>query len=177
MGKIIRIPEYDGLLKVGGKFVCTQLRDGKVIDKWESKNIVVNQGLNYMLNTALDAQAAQSAWYVGIFSGNYTPLATDTAATIAANATESAAYSNSTTRPAWRLPSGGSTAQNLTNSASQATFVMSAAVTIYGALLCSSNVINGTAGVLMAASQFATARTLASGDNLLVTYSLSAVSG
>jgi len=177
MGKIIQLPERDvALVRVGGKFSMTQLRGGKVIDKWDSKNIVVNQGLNLLLNNALDAVAGQAAWYVGVFSGNYTPVATDTGATIAANSTEFAGYSV-TTRPVWTPQAGGSTAQSITNAAAQASFTITAATTLYGAFLASSNVINGTAGDLMAASQFSAARTLAANDVLLVTYALSAVSG
>ena len=165
----------DGL-KVGGKFTCTQLREGREIDQWESKNIVVNQGLNLLLNNALTAGAVNTAWYIGVFSGNYTPAATDTGASIAGNATEFSGYSV-TTRPVWTPQSGGSTAQSLTNAASQASFTITTATTLYGAFLVSSNVINGTAGDLMAASQFSAPRTLAVNDQLLVTYALSAVSG
>lgn len=175
MGKIFQFPDRE-MARVGGIFSMTQLRGGKVIDKWDSKNIVVNQGLNYLLNTGLAAGAAQAAWYTGLFSGNYTPVATDTAATIAANANESAAYTV-TTRPVWTPPAGGSTAQEIDNSAAQATFTMNATVTIYGAFLISSDVISGTAGVLLAASQFSAARSLIANDQLLVTYALSAVSG
>ena len=166
----------DGLLKVGGKFICTQIRSGKVIDRWESKNVVVNEGLNLLLNNALAAVAAQTAWYLGVFSGNYTPQATDTAATIASNSTEFSGYS-STTRPAWTPQSGGSTAQSLTNAAAQANFTITTAATLYGAFLVSSNTISGTTGDLMAASQFSAPRSLAVNDQLLVTYALSAVSG
>lgn len=164
------------LMRVGGKFQIQHIRDGKVIDEFESKNIVVNQGLNYVLNTALDGLAEQTAWYIGIFSGNYVPLATDTAATIAASATESAAYT-SATRPVWTPPAGGSTAQEIDNSASKATYTMNASATIYGAFLVSSNTINGTTGVLFAASQFSAPRSVVTNDQLLITYAVSAISG
>lgn len=164
------------LLRVGGKFQIQHLRNGEVIDEFESENIVVNQGLNYVLNTALDALASQASWYIGIFSGNYVPVATDTAASIATNATESRAYT-STTRPIWTPPAGGSTAQEIDNSASKAAFSMNATATIYGAFLVSSNVISGTAGVLFAASQFSAPRSVVTNDQLLITYAVSAVSG
>ena len=164
------------MLRVGGKFQIQHLRNGEVIDEFESKNIVVNEGLNYVLNTALDAQAAQAAWYIGIFSGNYVPVATDTAATIATNATEFSSYT-ATTRPVWTPPTGGSTAQEIDNSAAKATFTVNAAGTIYGAFLVSSNVISGTTGVLFAASQFTAARTVVANDQLLITYAVSAISG
>ncbi len=175
MSEIIQLPapKLVSKARVGGVFQCSIIRDGKVIDKWEDHNIVVNQGLNLLLNNALAGVAAQTSWYIGIFSGNYTPALTDTGATIASNSTESAAYT-STTRPAWTPPSGGTSNQTISNSASPASFTMNASVTIYGAFLVSSNVINGTAGDLMAASQFSAARALLSGDVLNVTYALSA---
>lgn len=177
MNKLILPPS--GILRAGGKFIVSHLREGKVIDEFESKNIVVNQGLNYLLNTALDAAAAQTAWYIGLFTGNYVPLATDTAATIPTSATETAAYT-ATTRPVWTPPSAGSTAQEIDNSASKATFTMNASAAIYGAFLISSNTINNTtastAGVLFAASQFSAARSVVANDQLLITYAVSAVS-
>lgn len=176
MGKIIRLADVEvQRLRTGGVFHVQQVRGGKIIDEWDSKNIVVNQGLNYLLSTGFQAQAAQTAWYVGIFSGNYTPLATDTGATIAGNSTESAAYT-STTRPIWTPPAAVTTTQELDNGSSKATFTMNASATIYGAFLCSSNVISGTSGVLFAASQFAASRSVVANDQLLVTYAISAAS-
>ncbi len=172
MDKIFQFPER-AIARVGGKFICSIEREGKVIDEWEEHNIVVNQGLNLLLNNALAAVAAQTAWYIGIFSGNYTPALTDTGATIAANSTESAAYTV-TTRPVWTPPAGGTTSQTISNSAAPSSFTMNAGVTIYGAFLVSSDVINGTAGDLMAAAQFGASRALLSGDILNVTYALTA---
>lgn len=168
-----------GIARVGGKFLVSLVREGKVIDEFESKNVVVNEGLNYLLNTALDGLAAQTAWYIGLFTGNYVPLATDTAATIPTSATETAAYT-SATRPVWTPPNGGATAQEIDNSASKATFTMNAAAAVYGAFLISSNTINNTtvatAGVLFAASQFSSPRSVVANDQLLITYAVSAVS-
>lgn len=177
MQSLIQTPKAPAIMmRVGGRFKIKHIRDGEVIDEFESKNIVVNEGLNYILNTSLNSAAAQTAWYVGLFTGNYVPLATDTAATISTSATETAGYT-SATRPVWTPQSGGSTAQELDNSASKATFTINASLTIYGAFLVSSNAINGTTGVLFAASQFSAPRSVVLNDQLLVTYAVSAVSG
>ncbi len=88
-------------LKAGGKFIVSHLRDGKIIDKWEEHNLVVTEGLNYLIGTALDGATTQiTSWYVGLFSGAYTPVATDTAANIASNATEFSDF-DETERQAW----------------------------------------------------------------------------
>lgn len=160
-------------LKVGGVFEFRHIRDGVEIDRWESKNIVVTQGLNYLLNAGLHNAVASGSWYVGIFSGNYTPISTDTAATIASNATESTAYTEAT-RPLWNEDeaSGGS----ITNSANKATFTINASATIYGAFLVSDSTKAGAAGTLFAASRFAVPRTVAAEDQLLVTYTVQSTS-
>ena len=83
-------------LGMSGEYHCQIVRDGKVIDEWTEKNLVVNEGLNSMLNVTFNAAAQITTWYVGVFEGNYTPVATVTAASIAASSTECTAYASST---------------------------------------------------------------------------------
>lgn len=156
-------------LIVGGRFLGQIVRKGQVIDEFEDANIVVNQGLNYLLNTGVAGTGQLTTWYIGLFSGNYTPQASDTAATISANATEWTNYAEST-RQAYTAPS--TTTQTLTNSAATATFTQASAGTIYGAFMVSNSQKGGTAGVLLAAAQFSAAKTVASGDLLVMTYTL-----
>lgn len=160
-------------LELGGVFGFELVRDGKVIDRWEEKNIVVNEGLNHILSAVLNNGSQNTTWYVGLFEGNYTPLATDTAANIASNATECVAY-DETTRVEWveAAPSG----QSITNSANKATFTINASKTVYGAFLVSSNTKSGTAGTLFAASKFSVSRSVVAADQLLVTYTVNAAS-
>ena len=65
-----------------GKYHGQIIRDGKVIDEFEDANLVVNEGLNSLLNVYMNAATQITAWYIGVFEGNYTPVATVTAATI-----------------------------------------------------------------------------------------------
>ena len=160
-------------LEVGGVFKVEQIRDGKVIDSWEEKNRVVNEGLNSLLDVQLGAGSQLTTWYVGLFEGNFTPAAEDTAANIASNATESTAYDEAT-RPAWSPAAVSS--QTITNSASKATFTMNAGKSIYGAFLISDSTKSGTAGFLFAATKFSAVRTVEPTDQLLVTYTVSATS-
>lgn len=158
---------------VGGVFELELIRDGKVIDKWQDHNLVVNEGLNDLLQVYLGNGTQKATWYVGLFEGNYTPLATDTAANIASNATESSAYVEAT-RPEW--VEAAASAQQITNTANKATFTINATKTIYGAFLVSSNTKGGTAGVLFAATRFASSRSVIASDQLLVTYTVQAAS-
>lgn len=157
-------------LKVGGYFTYEHIRDGKVIDTWKEKNIVVNQGLNYILDAALSGGTVNTTHYVGLFSNNYTPIAS----TLITNLTEVNAKYDELTRPTWT--EAGASSQSISNSASPAAFTFNASETVYGAFLISNNTKGGTTGTLIAASKFASARSVIAADVLNVTYTLSASS-
>ena len=163
----------DRKLIVGGRFVGQIFRDGELIDEFEDANLVTNQGLNYLLNTGVAAAGQLTNWYVGLFSGNYTPQATDTGTNIAANATEWTNYAEGT-RQAYTAPV--TTTQSLTNSAAAATFTQSSSGTIYGAFVVSSSTKGGTTGTLLAAAQFGSPKTVSASDLLVMTYTLGATS-
>lgn len=163
----------DHRLVVGGVFLGKIVRDGEVIEEFEDHNIVVNEGLNYLLNAGIAGQSQISNWYLGLFSGNYTPVATVTAATIAAASTEWTSY-NEATRQAF-TPVAAS-AQSITNAASTATFTQNASGTIYGAFLASNSAKSATTGTLLAAAQFGSPKTVSAGDLLVLSYTLGASS-
>lgn len=160
-------------LAVGGTFHVEHVRDGEVIDREDIHNLVVNQGLDYILNLTLNAASQVPAWYLGIFEGNYTPVAGLTAATVTANATESTAF-NEGARQAYQ--GAASAGQSVTNSANKATFTMNATKNIYGAFLVSAQALSATTGTLLAAAKFAAAKAVNSGDQLLLTYTFNAAS-
>ena len=143
--------------------------DGNLIREWELDNLVVNQGLNDLLNVYLNAGSQKTQWYVGLFQGNYAPSLTDTASNWAANATEASNYT-SATRPVW-TPAAAS-AQSITNSASPASFTFNANITLYGIALVSNNVIGGTGGTLFSEAAFAAPQIVTTGSQLLVTYTV-----
>ena len=142
---------------------------GNLIREWELDNLVVNQGLNDLLNVYLNAGSQKTQWYVGLFQGNYAPSLTDTASNWAANATEASNYT-SATRPVW-TPAAAS-AQSITNSASPASFTFNADITLYGIALVSNNVIGGTGGTLFSEAAFAAPQIVTTGSQLLVTYTV-----
>lgn len=146
------------------------IRDGKIIDEFESPNLVVTEGLNHLLSIELAAGTQITTWSLGIFEGNYTPVATVTAATITAASTECTAYTQST-RQTWTP--GAVSAGAVSNSASPATFTFNATKTIYGAFLVSNSTKSATSGTLFSASAFSSSKAVSSGDQLLLTYSFS----
>tara|TARA_R110000868_G_scaffold19150_7_gene82802 strand:+ start:733 stop:1275 length:543 start_codon:yes stop_codon:yes gene_type:complete len=163
----------DHRIAVGGVYHGVIKRGDRIIDEWEDHNIVVNQGLNALLNVMFNGLTQIGTWYVGIFEGNYTPVATVNAATITSASTESTAYT-SATRPEYA--EAASTAQSTTNSASRASFVFNATKTIYGAFLISDATKSGTSGTLFSAARFGSSKSVVTDDELLLTYTFNASS-
>lgn len=153
-------------LKVKGKFTITHLtKDREVVGVYEFENLVVDSGLNYILR--LVAKQPQSDLYVGLFSGNYTPVAGDTLDTFPASASEFTGYSEAS-RPLWSvaIPTG----LTLTNTSAKAEFNVTSSGDIYGAFISTSPSKNGTVGTLYAAKKMTAAKAVTAGDILLVQY-------
>lgn len=155
-------------LMIGGSFHHTV--NGK--DLQIDKNIVVDEGLIYILNTSIGAVAQEASWFLGIFKNNYTPVAGDTAALFpgVGVADEASAEYDEGTRPSYAP--NGTTSTVITNSIAPGAFTMNTTVNIYGAHLISNSVKAGTTGTLCAAAKFSAVRALVSLDVLNVTYQL-----
>ena len=162
----------DGII-AAGRYHGQHIRNGRVIDEWEDHNLVVNEGLNALLNIMFNGSTQITTWYMGVFEGNYTPVATVTAATITSASTECTAYA-AATRPEY--VEATASAQSITNSASRASFVFNATKTIYGAFLISNSTKSGTSGTLFSAAQFGSSKSVVSTDELLLTYTFTASS-
>jgi hypothetical protein len=146
--------------------------------KWEaeSKNLVVNVGLQDMNAKYFTGSAYTAAWYIGLYGAgaSNTPAASDTMSSHA-GWTENTGYSNAT-RPVCTF--GTPTTANpsvATNSASPASFTINATSTVGGAFLVSNSTKGGTTGTLYSAADFSAPgdRSVASSDILNVTYTLS----
>jgi hypothetical protein len=169
----------------GGIFTCNIVRDGKVIESWKEHNIVVDEGLNYILDSALSGGSQITGYYVGIFGNNYSPSASDiqSSGTAGNNFSHSSkageitsAYDEST-RSAWQ--EAGVSAKVITNSANKAVFTFNTGATVYGAFLTggtgsSVKAASGSGHKLVAAAKFASSRSVIAADVLEVTYQLSA---
>jgi hypothetical protein len=127
-------------LIAGGVFTGQIVRDGKIIDEFDAPNLVVDQGLNHLLDVLLHGSTQVGTWYLGVFEGNYTPVAGLLASTIAGAATETTAY-DETTRPAYN--EAAAAAKVTTNTANKATFTFNATKTLYGAFLISDSTKGG----------------------------------
>lgn len=134
-------------------------------------NIVVNEGLNHILDVIFHGTTQVNPWYIGIFEGDYTPVAGVTAATITSASTESTAYDEAT-RVEYNEAAASS--QSITNSANSADFTINATKTIYGAFIASASAKSATTGTLAAASRFSTSRSVVATDVLSVIYQFDA---
>jgi hypothetical protein len=151
-------------------------KDGNL--KWsaESKNLVVNVGLQYMAGTALTSVTQITTWYIGLYGAGASnnPAAGDTMASHA-GWTEVVPYSNANRVTATFATATTANPSVVTNSASPATFNINATATVGGAFLTSNNTKSGTTGTLFSAADFSSPgdRSVVSGDVLSVTYTFS----
>jgi hypothetical protein len=139
--------------------------DGKL--KWVEhyENLVVNQGLDELLNQTLAAQTQITTWYVGL-KGTGSPAAADVP-TSHAGWSEDVNYSESV-RQTWTA-NGASSGQSVSNSSAKATFSINGSTTLYGAFLISNSTKSGTTGKFYAVGNFASSRAVISGDTVKVT--------
>ena len=148
--------------------------DGQV--KWEEEmhNLVVNQGLQDMVATYLDAGTQITTWYLGLITGpgsGTTIAATDTLASKAW--TEFTNYSGNRKTAVFGTATTADPSV-IDNTASPASFsITGGGGTVAGAFLAS--VATGTSGILFSASDFQSPgdRVVVSGDTLNVQYTFS----
>ena len=177
-GLIARPASSEGARAMGKfTFECYD-KDGKL--KWtaESKNLVVNTGLQYMAGTALDGATARiTSWYIGLVGAGASNQfnATDTLATHPAAGsggwTEINPYTGN--RPAATFAAATTANPSVvTNSASKASYSITSSATVGGAFLASA--ASGTSGTLFSGSDFTGGdRAVVNGDTLQVTYTFS----
>lgn len=160
---------HEGVTATGNYTVECLDAQGNV--KWSEtiKNLVVTVGKNFMLDETFAGVSYNATWYLGLVDGASSPTydATDTMASHA-GWSEFTGYSNSTRpAPTWSSAASGSKATTATS------FNINATGTVAGAFLTTNSTISGTTGTLFSAGNFTGgSRTVASGDTLNVTYTL-----
>lgn len=170
-----------GLMKAAGitlpAFMSTRYevvcydRDGNVRWREVCWNLVVNVGLNDLLDKRFKASSYTAADYVGLTDGAPTIAAGDTMASHAGWA-EVTAYSEGT-RPALTL--GSVASQSVDNSASKASFSISGSATVGGAFIVTNSTKGGTSGILYGVAAFSEGdRAVQNGDTVEVTATLTA---
>jgi hypothetical protein len=153
-------------IDAGFTYLVEVLKDGVVVDSEVVHNLLPTEGINHLLNVTLRGGTQYATWYVGLFEGNYTPTASDTAAAFPGNATETTTYAE-TTRQTWTP--GTVVSGVVDNSASTAQFTSNALKTVYGGFITSAPAKSATTGVLLSVVRFSTAKTFDVGSILRVT--------
>ena len=137
--------------------------DGVV--KWceEVHNLVTTEGKTDIVDQYLKGSTYTAAWYCGL-KGAGSAAAGDTLASHA-GWTELTPYSGNRPAITWGTTSGGS------NTSSAVSISITGTATVAGAFVASVN--TGTSGVLYSASDFSVSRSVANGDTLNVTITIS----
>lgn len=165
--KGIHLTNGSGLF-IGGAFRHHDFKGNVQIDA----NLFVTQGLIYALNAAFAGGAQIANWYMALFSSDYEPVDTLTAAAFTATAGEINAGVTGATRPAWNRTAAVATPE-VGNTGDETVFTYAAGgpYNVYGVALLSSSVKGGAGGTLAAATRFAIPRlNQIAGDKLGIEY-------
>jgi hypothetical protein len=118
-----------------------ECRDKNENIKWteEWENLVVDEGLNYLLGSALNNEAPKISWFIGLTDGNPSPGTGDTAANIGSLAWNEVTQYQLGTRPPF-ITTGNVSGRSLDNIGNEANYTIDQTVIIGGAFLVSSAV-------------------------------------
>ena len=153
--------------QAGFTWTIDVIKDGVVVDSETQHNLIPVEGINYLISAGLKGGTPLTSWYIAPFSGTYTPVPTDTAATFPAAATELTTYAE-TARQALVL--GTVAAGQADNSASTAVFTSNAnGVTVKGGFITSAATKGAATGTLISAVQFSSPKAFDSGTILRIT--------
>lgn len=173
-GLLTRKRQPENKLGIRGFYNVLHLdKDGKFKAQYDFPNDIVNQGKNDLFDTMFydRTPVASSSWFIGLISlASYSALAAADTMGSHSGWTEFTGYSQST-RVAWGP--GASASQVITNS-SPATFDINASGTVKGVFVATDSAKGGTGGRLWSTGLFSADVPVTSGDQLRVTYSVSA---
>ena len=168
----------EAVASVKGEYRIQIVRASGAVEEYVYHNLIVKEGRRYLLDAALANSAGgyteKTVWYVMLISNNVAPSDTHIYDTFSGTAvTEFTSYSGGVRRT-WNGVIDG-TAASITNSAAKASFSITGGGTLYGAALVSNSTLNDHAATdyLMSYSQFASPITVANGDTVNVTITLS----
>ena len=181
-GMVANTGASEGVKATGKYFIECYDKDGNL--KWtdESKNLVVNVGLQDMNTKYFSGSSYTAAWYLGLVTGPGSGTTFSAADTLASHgATGSGGWTENTNYSGNRKAATFGTATTadpsvISNSASAAVFTMTSnAQTIAGAFLISNSTKGGSTGTLFSEASFSSPgnRSVVSGDTLNVTYTFS----
>lgn len=167
-------PSLSDGLSVHGRFKV-ECHDRSGLLKWteDRDNLVTTAGKNDALKNWLTGSAYTAANFLSLIDdAAFSALAAADVLTSHSGWAELTSYSAGTRiAPTWGTASAGS----IDNSASPAKFTMTGTATVNGIFMATGSTkgSTGTTGVLLSEVSFGTKRTVASGDIISVTYTMS----
>lgn len=152
-----------------GKYDVRCVRpDGSVRWREQVTNLIVNTGLNFLLDSGLNSTEAGTI-YLGL-KNTGSPAAGDTMASHA-GWTENQNYDEAT-RPSWAQ--GSASSQSVTNASTVDFTIDTNSQTIAGIFTTTNNTKGGTTGTLISAVDFSSSKSADDNDVIQVTYTISA---
>jgi hypothetical protein len=154
-----------------GHFEISTRMPGQDWSPWEVEpNLVVTEGMNYILAAALGAATQKATFHIALFGGNVTPLATWTGANWVGLATEFTNYTEPN-RVVWNedAAAGG----GIGNTTNPALFTIGGGGgTVRGAALVEASAKSAVTGIAVAAARFASDKIMSAGEELRIRYSI-----
>lgn len=148
-------------------------KNGKLLGKYKLKNGITNVGKDKILDDMFNdgSQTANNSWFVALVDlSGFTALAAADTMSSHSGWNEFTTYTEAN-RVAWG--SGAASSQSTSNS-SPATFNITGTATVKGVFITTNNVKGGTTGTLWATALFSSDVPVSNGDQLKVTYTVSA---
>ena len=169
--ELFDLQHSDGILGFVYVYECFD-RDRKL--KWATReeNVIPDVGRDYILNAALNGGTQFSAWYIGLYEADRTPLVGDTMTTLLADCQEIVTYTSAGSLRLALTPdalSGGV----WSNLGGKAEFTFTAGKTVRGGFVTAAAAQGGTTGPLLSAVKNTSPKVVESGEILRVTAGLS----
>ena len=158
-----------------GRFVIEHFREGEKINQYEMPNGITDEGKDLLLDVMFNDETAvaSTSWYVGLIDlSSFSALADADTHASHGGWIELTIYSEAN-RVAW---GPGAAASQSTTNASPATFNITGSGTCKGVFIASDNTKGGTGSsyTLWATALFSADVPVANGDQLKITYTVSA---
>lgn len=140
-------------------------RDGRVLSVETVRNIMPDEALDYVLDSALRGGTAYSAWFLGLFGADRTPVATDTAESFLLDAGEVDTYAGDGRQ---RLPFADAGPGAMSTMSAPNVFDFADETTVRGAFVAPASAFGATAGPLLSAALFNAPKIIGAGESLRV---------
>lgn len=156
---------------VRGKFAVEHYdKNGKLINRYDFPNGVVDEGIEHLLDVGFHGEGATGTWYIGLVdNAGWTAWSDDDTMAAHAGWSECSAYGEAT-RPAWT--EGAASSRAMTNAVT-VDFSINDTKTLKGLFITSDNTTGGAVGVLWATGAFTSTVNVENGQTFKITYTIS----